>query len=310
MSTVPTLYSICFDYIRTHTGEITSLEGIPFNPIIENLIEYLFTSKIQLNQSILSVIPHSHSKALRTANLIWTRLSFNTPDLIMFSVLKTIKRDMPRFITHLNIGATDLCDDDIYLLSGCTNLKALCFEFNQNITDRTVSYIATMTLNISNGRGLPYLEELNFNHVKGITDKSLKFFGKMKYISCLFLSGTQVTADVAKAYLVSQGFQFTPLLVSHWPLPGGPIVSNIKLEELITYVSFMDSVPTINRKVFQTNHSKSIDIERLAFKRASLASTKKRTSSNPIEEKRPFKQQRMVINDFYNMVEAEFADDA
>ncbi|KAI9267267.1 hypothetical protein EDC94DRAFT_499280, partial [Helicostylum pulchrum] len=206
---VPTLYSICFDYIKVHTEEIVSLDGIPYKPVVENLIDFLVTSEVPLNSSILSVISDSHSKSLRSANSRWTQLNYDSKINSVYPELKAISLKFPKFITHLKIGKTDLEDNDIFLLSNFTNLKVLDFQQNQNITDRTVSYITTMSLNISNGRGLPYLEELYFDHVRGITDKSLKFFAKMTGLCYLSLSGTQVTKEVAETYLTSQGYRIS-----------------------------------------------------------------------------------------------------
>ncbi|KAI8078459.1 hypothetical protein BDF21DRAFT_420567 [Thamnidium elegans] len=278
MSAVSTLYSICFNYIKDHTEDIVSLDGIPFKPVVENLIHYLVTSDVPLNSSILSVISHSHSKSLRSANLRWTQLK---------------------------IGKTDLEDNDIFLLSNFTNLKVLDFQKNQNITDRTVSYITTMSLNTSNGRGLPYLEELYFDHVRGITDKSLKFFAKMTGLCYLSLSGTQVTKEVAETYLTSHGYRISP------PRPQDDIIGRFPDMKMHSFIELLpdDFVYTgirtkHVRSTFDTHHTPLLEFKR-DLTRPIL---KKEPSKAP--EKRPIKRQRLIATDFLAMVESELANDS
>ncbi|KAG2237376.1 hypothetical protein INT48_009504 [Thamnidium elegans] len=305
MSAVSTLYSICFNYIKDHTEDIVSLDGIPFKPVVENLIHYLVTSDVPLNSSILSVISHSHSKSLRSANLRWTQLNFDGKINSIYPLLKAISFKFPKFITHLKIGKTDLEDNDIFLLSNFTNLKVLDFQKNQNITDRTVSYITTMSLNTSNGRGLPYLEELYFDHVRGITDKSLKFFAKMTGLCYLSLSGTQVTKEVAETYLTSHGYRISP------PRPQDDIIGRFPDMKMHSFIELLpdDFVYTgirtkHVRSTFDTHHTPLLEFKR-DLTRPIL---KKEPSKAP--EKRPIKRQRLIATDFLAMVESELANDS
>lgn len=308
MSIVPTLHSICFDFIKTHSEDLISLEGIPYKPIVQNLIEYLFTSDIPINESILSVITHSHSKALRSANLPWTRLNYEMHTFSIYPRLQALSQYFPKFITHLKIGLTDLCDNDIHLLSGFTNLKVLDFAYNQNITDRTVSYITTMALNISNGKGLPYLEELYFDHVKGITDKSLKFFGKLIYLCHVSLSGTGVTTDVAKTYLASHGYQLIhSCLTSPWSIYPSQITDQ-KMYLFIEKKSLQYHTPVGRIKYKATDLTVDPKTPSLIFRRKlTRASFNKKIPK--IEEKKPIKKQRLNTNDFLAMFETEIAND-
>ncbi|GAA5815110.1 hypothetical protein MFLAVUS_008616 [Mucor flavus] len=305
MTVIPTLYSICFDYIKVHTEEIVSLDGIPFKPVVENLIHYLVESEVPLNSSILSVISDSHSKSLRSVDLRFTRLNFDAKVNSVYPALKAVSLKFPKFITCLKIGKTDLEDNDIFLLSNFTNLKVLDFEQNQNITDRTVSYIATMSLNTSNGRGLPYLEELYFDYVRGITDKSLKFFAKMTGLRYLSLSGTQVTKEVAETYLTSQGYQISSLR------PQDDMLNRFTHMNMLSFVESLsdDFVPVGMRTRYIRSFIDTSQIPLLEFKRdLTRPVIKKELPKAP--EKRPIKRQRLIATDFLALVESELANDS
>lgn len=305
MTVIPTLYSICFDYIKVHTEEIVSLDGIPFKPVVENLIHYLIESEVPLNSSILSVISDSHSKSLRSADLRYTRLNFDLYVASVYPVLKVVSLRFPRFITHLKIGKTDLEDNDIFLLSNFTNLKVLDFEQNQNITDRAVSYIATMSLNTSNGRGLPYLEKLYFDQVTGITDKSLKFFAKMTGLCYLSLSGTQVTKEVAETYLTSQGYQISS------PRPRDDLLNRFTHMNMLSFIQSLSDnfVPVSMRARYIRSYIDTSQILLLEFKRGLTRHVIKKESPKAPEE-RPIKRQRLIATDFLALVESELANDS
>lgn len=307
MSTVPTLYSICFDYIKTHSEDLTCLDGVPFKSTVENIVKYLFTSDAPLNSSVLSVIPQTHSKALRSANFVWTQLVFEKLLFSIHPMLKTVSRDFPKFITHLKMGATDLCDDDIFLLSGFTNLMVLDLKNNQNITDRTVSYITTMALNISGGRGLPYLEKLYFDHVRGITDKSLKFFGKMIYLSFVSLTGTQITPHVARAYLEAQGYHFSNTHIrSHFD---GKSTKNYKLYSFIEKKSYEHQIPQ-GRIMYKSTEEAPNVLPLLEFsKHITHAISRSKTNVSPKTKPKTVKKQRLNTNDFLAMIESEISRD-
>lgn len=309
MTAVPTLYSICFDYIKTHTQDLTCLDGVPYKSIVENIIKYLFTSDALLNSSVLSVIPHSHSKALRSANFVWTQLVFEKLTFSIHPMLTTMSHNFPKFITHLKMGATDLCDDDMYLLGGFTNLMVLDLKENQNISDRAVSYITTMALNISNSRGLPYLEKLYFDRVKGITDKSLKFFGKMIYLSFVSLTGTQITPHVAKAYLSSQGYQIANSHINSHFEPTNKSMKNFKLYSFIEKKSYEHQIPQ-GRIMYKSIDNTSNSLTLLEFtKKITHAIIRSKKNISPKPEPKIVKKQRLNTNDFLAMIESEVARD-
>ncbi|KAG2207922.1 hypothetical protein INT47_010906 [Mucor saturninus] len=306
MSTVPTLYSICFDYIKTHSEDLTCLDGVPFKPVVENIVKYLFTSDAPLNSSVLSVIPQSHSKALRASNSVWTQVVFEKLRFSIQPMLKAMSHDFPKFITHLKMGATDLCDDDVFLLSGFTNLMVLDLKGNQNITDRTVSYITTMALNISGGRGLPYLEKLYFDHVKGITDKSLKFFGKMLYLSFLSLTGTHITPHVAKAYLKAQGYQMLDSHIkSHF---NENSTKNYKLYSFIERKSFEHQIHPKRNRYMPAEETANLSL--LEFSKNITHATLRSKTHAPVKPKpKAAKRQKLNANDFLAMMESELSRD-
>lgn len=309
MTAVPTLYLICFNYIKTHSEDLTCLDGVPFKPTVENILKYLFTSDAPLNSSILSVIPQSHSKALRSANFVWTQLIFEKLVFSIHPMLITVSLDFPKFITHLKMGATDLCDDDMYMLSGFTNLQVLDLNENQNITDRTVSYITTMALNISTGRGLPYLEKLYLDRVKGITDKSLKFFGKMNYLSFLSLTGTRITPHVAKAYLTAQGYQIANSHIKAHFEDNNKVTKNYKLYSYIEKKSYEHIIPHGRIMYKSTDGSANTPLLLEFSKRITHAAIRSKNKIPPKVEPKIVKKQRLTTNDFLAMIESEVSRD-
>lgn len=321
ITSFPSLHSICFDYIKNHTEDLASLDGVPYKPVVEGLIKYLFTSQIPLNSTVLSVIAHSHSKALRSANFSWTQLVFQTTTQSVYPMLKMISSQFPKFITHLKIGTTDLCDDDIYLLSGFTNLRVLDLKDNQNITDRAVSYLSGIATNISNGRGFPYLEELYLDRVKGVTDKCLKFIGKLVSLSYISLTGTQITSEVATKFLASRGFVTVNKLRRPYfkdQLESADLIKFNKLYLFVEESSYKYSIPA-GRKLFKLSEKQVGTLLPLDFTRKVTheSITKVNSSNTKVIGKRPqakqnnnVKRQRgYTTNDFLAMVESELADD-
>ncbi|CAO3657241.1 unnamed protein product [Mucor hiemalis] len=296
MSTVPTLYAICFDYIKNHSEELVSLEGIPYKPTVENLVKHLFVSEAPLNKSILAVLPQAHSKALRSANLAWTRILFQSLPCSVYPRLLTLSRHFPQFITHLKIGTTNVCDDDIYLFSHFTNLTVLDLSENQNISDRTVAYIMTLS------DRLVYLQELYLTKVKGITDKSLKFIGKLDALRKIYLTGTGVTESVAKSYLSSKGYAL-------YTKPRIPYFTerlsrtNFKLHQFIEKCSCEYPIP-INRNMHDYSIKHTGDPVVLDFSRSETVSLKRKAPNKPQYAKRP------KVEDFLAMVQHELGSDS
>lgn len=306
MSTVPTLYSICFDYIKNHTEELVSLEGVPYKPTIEHILKHVFTSAdVPLNKSILTVVPQAHAKALRTAHLAWTRIMLQSLTCSVHPRLMTLSRDFPHFITHLKMGATDICDNDIHLLATMTNLLVLDLSDNQNITDRTVSYITTLSL-----RRLVHLKELYFNNVKGITDKSLKFIGKLDALQKIYLTGTHVTESVAKTYLSSNGYTL-------YTKPRIPYFTerlsrtNFKMHQFIEKCSCEYPIPT-HRKMHDhaVNYYSSKDAVLLDFWRSeTIIPVKRNHVSTKASPPPPRYAKRPKVGDFLAMIQHELESD-
>ncbi|KAI8639735.1 hypothetical protein BD408DRAFT_325877, partial [Parasitella parasitica] len=198
---LPSLYSICFDYITNHTEDVVSLDGIPFRPVVENILQHLFTTNTPLNSSILCAIADSHSKELRTAQFTWTSVLLSkAANRSAVPALTAISKHFPKFITCLKLGQSNLGDQDILLLRGFTNLKTLHLGNNPNITDRGVLYLASIT-SAAPSIGLPYLEDLYLSDLPGITDKSLKFIGKISTLLYVDISNTNITEVVALRFL-------------------------------------------------------------------------------------------------------------
>jgi hypothetical protein len=323
-ATVPTLYSICFDYIKIHTEDIISLDGVPYKSTVENLVDYLFRSGTPLNMSILSVISESHSKALRVAKLPWTQLAYRTLNSSILPMLTAVASNFPKFITHLKLGTTDLCDEDIILFKDFSNLIVLDLNENQNITDRAISYLSTLVLNISYGNGLPYLDELYLDSVKGITDKSLKFIGKMHTLSYVSLTSTHVTSEVATTYLCSKGFQTVKTYRKPYFQDNAPdtnILINLKLYLFVQKISNGYPLPHggRGRKPFRLIDKQIETYPPLDFTR-NLTHAMLRTNRNHIplknktspQQHQNVKRQKILgatTNDFLAMFESEIADD-
>lgn len=309
---VPSLYTICFDYIKNHTEALVSLEGVPYKPTVENLLKHVFTSDVPLTTSFLTVVAQAHGKALRAAHLAWTRIMFQSLPCSVYPRLMTLSRDFPHFITHLKMGSTDVCDDDIYLLARMTNLMVLDLSNNQNMTDRTVASIATL----QQQQDLIHLKELYFDNVKGITDKSLKFIGKLDALQKVYLTGTRVTESVAKTYLSSKGYScdikprvpyFTERLSR----------TNFKMHQFIERCSCEYPIPPINNNK-RRMHDYSVkytsspraDDARLDFWRNEVAAAavipikrKVPTTKAPQNAKRP------KVGDFLAMMQHELESD-
>jgi hypothetical protein len=206
---VLSLYQICFNYIKEHTEDITSLEGVPFYPTVEALLEHVLKSGISLHPRILSVIADSHSKELRDADLPWTYVYLKGLIRPAVPSLKVISRHFPRFITCLCSDASILCDDDIRLLSSMSNLKRLFLTESTRITDRGVAYIANIATAPSPG-GMPFLEDLQLTRLPYVTDKSLKYIGQINSLTYIDISATDIIEEVALKYLPTKGFNRVP----------------------------------------------------------------------------------------------------
>ncbi|KAI8997562.1 hypothetical protein BDB01DRAFT_707554, partial [Pilobolus umbonatus] len=201
------LYDICFDYLKQHTDCIVDLHGTPYRPFIENILLYLFTSDTPLHPTILPVIGQSHGPYLSSSPPEWTSLHFSQIPVIGSSLpaLKYISTHMATYITQLDMSTTDIEDDDISLLNGFLYLT--CLDLSSTaITDRTLSYLALMNQAREGYRGLPKLSELYLNNNHLVTDKCLKYLGKMESLTTVDLTGTQVTPQVILIYFRSLNF--------------------------------------------------------------------------------------------------------
>ena len=304
MFVVPSLYTICFDYIKTHSEELVSLEGVPYKPTVENLVKYLFTSNVALNSSILSIVSNSHSKVLREAQYAWTRIAFQSLSCSVYPRLRTLSEQFPNFITHLKMGATDLCDIDINLLTSLSNLRVLDLSENQNLSDRAVSYITIMALDTVGGRGLRNLEELYLENVIKITDKSLKYLAKLENLTQVNLTGTKVTPDVCKPYLLSKGFKLSTK-------PNIPYFNdrvckiNFKLHQYIELCSCRYHIPP-DRKMHDYSIKRTSQVP-LKFSRnisAYNSERKRKLALQAAQVQRPAK--RPKASDFIAMIEKDY----
>ncbi|KAI7907387.1 uncharacterized protein BX663DRAFT_466022 [Cokeromyces recurvatus] len=243
---VSTLYTICFNYIKNHTKDISSLEGIPFSPVVESLLDFLFKSKIPLNSSILSIISQSHAQELRKADLDWTYLNLSQAFTISaIASLKTVSDCFPKFITCLNLSNCHIQDTHIPLLRAFINLKILDLTDNVDITDHTMIHIANMaTHNIINKDtfiGLPFLEEIYLTRLPLITDKSLKYIPKVTNLLFIDLSYTNVIQEVACHYLSIKGFKrISSLRENKVACYQTKIRQNPKLHEFIKEITVVD----------------------------------------------------------------------
>jgi Leucine-rich repeat (LRR) protein len=83
----------------------------------------------------------------------------------------------------IDLPCTGLADEDLPVLSGCSELKILRVEGNPGISDKGVKYLAQFT----------ELEELNLGKT-GITDESLKDIAKLFNLKRLFLTGKNLSS--------------------------------------------------------------------------------------------------------------------
>ncbi|KAF1800149.1 hypothetical protein V8B55DRAFT_1544870 [Mucor lusitanicus] len=307
----PSLFSICFDYIKEHTQDIVSLEGIPFNPVVKNLIQHLFTSDTPINSSILSVIAESHSKELRKAQLTWSSLLLSkAANRSAVPALTAISKHFPKFITCLKLGQSNISDQDIFLLRGFTNLKTLHLGKNPNITDRGV-LLLTSIISAAPSIGLPYLEDLHLCDLPGITDKSLKFIGKIPTLVYLDISHTNITELVALRYLSKMGYKRITECITPFEIKSAfDIFANSKFYWFIKNLAYQYDQGQVPRPLTVENLPNSsqpiLHFSRLLTKHADVCEDKKKP---PAESRPPAKKQRLTTSDYLAMFEQEIADD-
>ncbi|GAN03519.1 hypothetical protein MAM1_0042c02974 [Mucor ambiguus] len=306
----PSLFSICFDYIKEHTQDIVSLEGVPFSPVIEGLIQHLFTSDTPLNPSILSVISESHSKELRKAQLTWSSLLLSkAANRSAVPALTAISKHFPKFITCLKLGQSNICNQDIFLLRGFTNLKTLHLGQNPNITDRGVLYL-TSIISAAPSIGLPYLEDLHLCDLPGITDKSLKFIGKIPTLLYIDISHTNITELVALRYLPKMGYRRVTERITPFQIKSAfDIFANTKFYWFIKELAFQYDQGQIPRPLTVENLP-NLNLPTLHFSRTLTKHVDTVKKKKPFVESRPVnKKQRLTTNDYLAMFEQEIADD-
>ncbi|KAI8876806.1 hypothetical protein K501DRAFT_141834, partial [Backusella circina FSU 941] len=200
------LYDICFNYLKEHTEDITDLTGIPFDPVVKDLVSSLFLSeKSKLNNSILAVVGKSHGAYLRKLKAGWTAIDLvkGTSEGSELPTLVYLSKNFPKYVTRLCLSYSDIQDDDILLLNGFTYLISLNMDCSPNITDSSITYLTRMNEN----NNLPFLESIFMANNKQITDRSLRYIARMKTVCFVNLSNTGVTTEIAMMYLSKQGFQ-------------------------------------------------------------------------------------------------------
>ncbi|KAI8390280.1 hypothetical protein BD560DRAFT_380514 [Blakeslea trispora] len=202
---VSSLYSICLNYLKDHTEAISSLENIPFEPVVYSVLEHVFNRSLPLNINILSVCSSTFPHELRRLNTPWTRLVLSRAAMGLSALpsLRMISEKFPCFITCLQLGRSGLGDDDLYLLRTMTNLQVLDLGQNPNITDRGVSYLVNMAT-LASPYGMHHLEEVHLTDLPDLTDKCLKYIIKLN-VSYLNLSRTGITEEVAVHFLTRRG---------------------------------------------------------------------------------------------------------
>lgn len=300
----PTLYSICFNYLKDHTEDITSLVGVPFSPIIENILDYLFSSDVALNTSILSVIAESHSKELRKTNSYQTSITLEKaavksaiPSLIVISTF------FPKFITSLDLKHCNLFNNDLLLLRGFSNLQTLDLSYNNQITDAGVTLIENIATSVNTG-GMPYLENLRLCQLKYVTDKSLKFIAKISTLICVDISDTSIIAEVATRFLATKGYKPMSTLFN-----GFSKKENLKLHVFIKKLSFSydEGQQLLYHPPFTSHTNKSGLQKELCFRREIPSHTSTNAppaKSFPLEN--IVKKRRLnTTMDYFKMVENE-----
>lgn len=305
----PSLYSICLDYIKEHTEDIASLVGIPFSPVVEDIIHHLFTTDTPLNSSILSVIADSHSKELREAQLTWSSLLLSKAAARTAApALIAISKHFPKFITCLKLGQSNLGDQDILLLRGFTNLKTLHLGKNPNITDRGILYL-TSIISAAPSIGLPFLEDLHLSDLPGVTDKSLKFIGKIPTLRYIDISNTNITEFVAIQFLSKVGYKriterITPFEIKY----AFDINANTKFYWFIKTMSYQYDEGQVQRSLTVENMP-NVSQPTLHFSRTITNGSAVVKVKPPIKKAPVAKKRRLNTNDFLAMFEKEIADD-
>lgn len=303
------LYSICLDYIKEHTEEIASLVGIPFSPVVEDIIQHLFTTNTPLNSSILSVIADSHSKELREAQLTWSSLLLSKASIrSAVPALTAVSKHFPKFITCLKLGQSNFGDQDILLLRGFTNLKTLHLGKNPNITDRGILYL-TSIISAAPSIGLLYLEDLHLSELPGVTDKSLKFIGKIPTLKYIDISNTNITEFVALRFLSGVGYKRITERITPFEIRSAfDIFDNDKFYWFIKDMAYQYDEGQVTRSLTVENTS-NVSQPTLHFSRMI-------TNGSVVVEVKPLikkalvaKKRRLNTNDFLAMFEKEIADD-
>ncbi|CEP13784.1 hypothetical protein [Parasitella parasitica] len=306
----PSLYSICFDYIKDHTEDIVSLDGIPFKPVVENILRHLFTTNTPLNSSILSVIANSHPKDLREAQFTWTSVLLSkASNRSAVPALTAISKHFPTFITCLKLGQSNLGDQDILLLRGFTNLKTLHLGKNPNITNRGMLYLTSITSAAPNIR-LSYLEELHLSDLPGITDKSLKFIGKISTLLYIDITNTNIIDVVALRFLKKIGYRRVNKWIKPFEIDSAfDMLANMKFYRFIKDMAFQYDQGQVSRPLTAEDTPNSIQ-PKLHFSRTATSIADAAVEQEPANKKElVLKKRRLNTKDYLAMIEKEMFDD-
>jgi hypothetical protein len=307
------LYDICFNYLKEHTEDITDLIGIPFDPVVKDLVSSLFVSETpKLNSSILSVVGKCHGAYLRKLKPEWTTVDLfkGTLEGSELPTLVYLSKSFPKYVTRLCVSYSDIQDDDILLLNSFTHLTSLNMDYSPNITDTCITYVARMNEN----NNLPFLESIFLANNKQITDRSLRYIARMKTLCFVNLSNTGVTPEIAMRYLSKQGLQHTKFKTQVW-LDERAKMSEVLHRAIKNWVQ--NTQPDRNKRLSHWSYPKEID-NGLYFRRShnnksntsvqQPAEREKRKEENFTDKttsKMNNKKSKLNSMDYLSMIEAD-----
>ncbi|KAG1441186.1 hypothetical protein G6F56_011599 [Rhizopus delemar] len=195
----PSLYSICLHYIVENNNELTSLEGVPFKPFVQDILQGLFHSEKPLDKSTLSLIGKAHGSQLSQVRHGWTSVSLSllTPANSGRLAFQFLSNELSSFIVSLDLSNTDVSDEQIHLLKHFSHLQTLDLSRLIFLTDIGLLYLSLLKL--------PLLKRLELADNRGITDKSLSYLSSLD-LDSIDLSNTLILEKVADIYLARFGF--------------------------------------------------------------------------------------------------------
>jgi hypothetical protein len=302
------LYSICLQYIVENNQELTTLENVPFKPFVQDIINGIFQSEKPFEKSTLSLIGKAHGQHLfKQVHPTFTCICLSQLCPIGSSVvaLKFLSSNFPEIITQLDLSHTDIGDRHIPLLNGFKYLQILDLCNMELLSDVGISHLSAMNTTATNR--LPFLKELYLADNDSITDKVLKYIGKMETLNYIDLTNTSVTEEVAIIYLKTLGFvQTSKRKAVDWPPLCLKLHRDIR-NMLIDNGEFIKRCKTVQAR--QLGNGKTLCFEREYDKNNRNEIQKRKNSLSDRTDKKKRVNQSSTIDDYLTLIKNEFMND-